>query len=300
MIDTDLSEDLYLKEDQSRLTRCKDFFSELSSDSTTSLPSDIINYLHDKWSVIRSDCGKRMKTIVYDLRYSDYLFGTLFPQLLLSCKNSNHWQEIHGSLLGLNALVLGTDDEMTNSVSTLCLDLIGHVSIPVKEASRNCLITTQKKVSNKHRLVHQIVDLANSITAQAHNDSETTTLTLDGLLGCLVDNYQQFPVLLHPSRISSGNGDDNQKSSMDTVQTIRRCALHPASTVRQKAGQILTMFVMIFLKKSSENNITSGEKHNPAKVPEIVQMITSMWTTSIVIALSIVALHMGSTGVCRR
>lgn len=263
-----LCEDLNLKEDQFRLSRCKEYFAQIAAGTGTWNTEEILIFLYDKWSAIRQECGKQM-TSVPSLVCDD------LSQALCSGCVSTHWQEVHGSVLGLSALLTHADPTthsvLFKTVSSLCIELIGHVSIPVKEAVRQCLITVQKRQPNKYNFVSQLIRIVNNTVRGPNSESEATSLKLDGLLGCLVDNYNLFPELMSQEAALHRSGDVS--TSIDVVTTIRLCALHPASTVRQKAGQILTLFVLSFLKQPVKK---SGFESVAAEPTAVVNVITDM------------------------
>lgn len=265
-MDVLLCEDLNLKEDQTRLTRCTDYFRRIAEEGGTHDTESILHFLYDKWSAIRQECGKQIASV------PSLVSHELSSVLCNTCNTTSHWQDIHGSILGLNALLTNADPEGNNElfreVTDICINFIGHVSIPVKEAVRQCLISAQKRKGNKYELVKHLVTIINTTVREPNHESEAISLKLDGLLGSLVDNYNLFPELMSPESSLHGlQEEQTENTSIDVVATIRLCALHPASTVRQKAGQILTSFVLCCLHRSS---LASGSPTG------VVRIITDM------------------------
>jgi hypothetical protein len=232
------TEDTSLREDKDRLEKCRSFIASLSAADIPGTIPEIWGFLHDRWSEVRSACAKALTKVKG--AYNEYLCA----ELLRSCRESLFWQDVHGSLLGLSAMAAWADGKehrnTLDDISLACLSLIGHLSIPVKDAARNCLTVIQQRVVDRSLLVDKIIDSAHCIVTAPNSDTEANTLTLDGLLGCLVDNYQLYPKLV------PADGDGS------TVQTMKYCALHPASTVRQKAGQVLTLFILTFQHEPSD------------------------------------------------
>lgn len=264
MMESLLCEDPSLKEDQSRLEKCKILFSTLKSSELLPLVPEILVFLNDRWSVIRVECGKQLAKLPG--AFSEDLVAILIG----GCSSSSTWQEIHGSILGLNGLVASAESRkhasLLANISSLCLGFIGNANIPIKEASRSCLISIQRRISDKATLVHQIIGRVDIVVRQSDSDTEANSLILDGLLSCLVDNYQMFPELVRTASSSAG-----AVSSVAIVQTLRCCALHPASTVRQRAGQILTLFLLSFFKDDNENDVGVVDE-----VPQLVLVITEL------------------------
>lgn len=247
---------------QIRLKKCEQFFADMSQDFNAETLSTVIVYLHDTWSVVRNKCSKLLSEKAMLLNHDQLYF--LVKTFSEYCKSSASWQEVHGSLLGFNAVVCGRPQIEGNTyhhIESVCLSLISHVSTPVREASRSCLFNIQKKVNDQHNFVFKLIFLISSILKSNHSASESSTLTLDGILGCLVDSFQEFPTLIIQFDVPflnlidpiSEKGDDVSRINQPTVEfidTIKMCMLHEASSVRQKAGQVLIILLTNLLNGS--------------------------------------------------
>eukprot|EP01034_Spumella_vulgaris_P025993 gene25993-32510_t len=128
---------------------------------------------------------------------------------------------------------------------------------PVRDSSRSCLFNIQKRVNDQHNFVFKLIFLVNSVLKSNNNTStESATLTLDGILGCLIDSFQEFPDLIIqfdvPITLSCNSGgaldgdsphNRINQPTVEFVETIQLCMGHVASSVRQKASQVLTIIL---------------------------------------------------------
>lgn len=251
-------EDPALKEDHTRLVSCRQLLSShlqscIEADDAAPLKmvegmqiQDVITqFLHDTWSAIRVESSKLLLSLSPFISESNR--KELITALIVACRSAATWQEVHGSILGLTALTSTCKNDALLTISGLCLDSIGHSSIPIQDAARNCLLSVQMHVEDKSALVRSILETIQPLVNESMHGSgseQCSTLRLDGLMGCLVDNYQQFPQL---PLLMSASGDDAQEDLLlGVMATIKRCMIHPASTVRQKTCQL----VVIFLSRS--------------------------------------------------
>ena len=302
-------QDATRKEDQARLARCKETLESFPKAGSFQRDyseeiMEIKEFLSDKWSMIRSACAKLLRTSV---ELPEPALASLIDDLCRLCKSESQWQTIHGSLLGIDALIPRANVRVLDKLSMLCLDLIGHVRNPIRDASRTCLVSIQKKMVAKSVLIDLIVSRAKDILSISSSDEdgdrvdkESLVLTLDGMLGCLVDNYQQFPQLLlqlQATRCAANQGNDHNsrryslaqqlESSIKVVNTMKMCMLHSASSVRQKAGQVLTIILLNFLRDKErkkdidkENDTMERSRVKGSAVGEMPDTVAAISTTT--------------------
>lgn len=284
-------EDSALKEDHTRLESCRQLLSShlqrcIEADDAASfqaveglqIQDVIVQFLHDTWSAIRVESSKLLLSLGPFISESTRI--ELIAALIDACSSAGTWQEVHGSILGLTALSSTCNHDVLLFISVLCLDFIGHSSIPIQDAARNCLLSVQMHVEDKSLLVRSILDtiqllLNESMQHGSSGSEQCSTLRLDGLMGCLVDNYQQFPQL--PLLISAASDDDDDDAQGDLLclgimATIKRCMIHPASTVRQKACQL----VGIFLSRPVTADVEGAEEEQDGVFSIIVHFLVGL------------------------
>ena len=111
---------------------------------------DCILWLQDSWSEIRKDCAKWMRLSIACISHTAEIL--LFDSLLDCIKsgtNTNSWQAVHGSLLGLTELIKEGGENKSDIVQILCLGLVGSSLAPVREAATACIskLVTSKQIS---------------------------------------------------------------------------------------------------------------------------------------------------------
>lgn len=261
---------------QEVLTECQTFFQSLDCNSNDDHVVDRITaYLHDTWSVVRNECYKRLcKTLAL---LSGSVHRHLYHSLMSSCSNKSSWQQIHGSLLGLDALSDCLDPDCLEQIELICLDLIGHVNYPVRDACKSCLLRIQLKLNRRQEFICKLVRLikkmlVNSELSDRMSENEAS-LSLDCMLGFLVDNYEELTpdLILHMNDEGStaGRGSINRVRSYSTIthtldstsahaggegsvgffETMKLCMMHSASTVRQRAGQVLSTIMLAIVRE---------------------------------------------------
>jgi len=115
-----LDEDSALKEDQTRLMTCRLLLSShlqrcingvMSLESDEGLQvQDVTQYLHDTWSVIRVECSKLLLSL--SPLMSESTQKEMIAALIVACRSAATWQEVHGSILGLTALLSSCKHDM--------------------------------------------------------------------------------------------------------------------------------------------------------------------------------------------
>jgi hypothetical protein len=241
-----------VKEDHKlRLERCKAFFEkglisieksdphEVNTELLQLWTSDVILYLFDLWSAIRLECSKQLLNISSQLPYqlSKQLFQQLLENLTL-CVSPNPmktWQEIHGTLLGIRALFLVIEHSELDLVGAKCLLLIGHLSIPVREGASDCLTQVCLQGTDKSKTIQQILlCITSSIYNRDAQSDEVIAVKLDGCLSCLAR------MISHSHDCLDAYAHSNWQTF---ISTMKSCIEHPASSVRQKAGQVITLML---------------------------------------------------------
>ena len=271
-VDALIVEDSALKDDHTRLVYCRQLLSSHlqrcieATDDAASLQTveglqiqDVIaQFLHDTWSAIRVESSKLLLSLSPFI--SESTRKELIAALIDASRSAATWQEMHGSILGLTALTSTCEYDVLQIISGLCLDFIGHSSIPIQDAARSCLLSVQMHVEDKSALVRSILE-----SMHGPGSEQCSTLRQDGLMGCLVDSYQQFPQL--PLLMSAAPGCDTQGDLLlGIMATIKQCMIHPASTVRQKACQL----VVIFLSRTVAANVEGAADWEKDRVFRVI------------------------------
>lgn len=279
-VDALIVEDSALKDDHTRLVYCRQLLSSHlqrcieATDDAASLQTveglqiqDVIaQFLHDTWSAIRVQSSKLLLSLSPFI--SESTRKELIAALIDASRSAATWQEVHGSILGLTALISTCEYDVLLIISGLCLDFIGHSSIPIQDAARSCLLSVQMHVEDKSALVRSILENIQPLVNESMHgpgSEQCSTLRLDGLMGCLVDSYQQFPQL--PLLMSAASGCDAQGDLLlGIMDTTKQCMIHPASTVRQKACQLL----VIFLSRTVAANVEGAAEWEQDRVFRVI------------------------------
>jgi hypothetical protein len=279
-VDALIVEDSALKDDHTRLVSCRQLLSSHlqrcieATDDAASLQTveglqiqDVIaQFLHDTWSAIRIESSKLLLSLSPFI--SESTRKELIAALIDASRSAATWQEVHGSILGLTALTSTCEYDVLLIISDLCLDFIGHSSIPIQDAARSCLLSVQMHVENKSALVRSILEnILPLLNESMHGpgSEQCSTLRLDGLMGCLVDNYQQFPQL--PLLMSAVSDCDSQGDLLLGIMAIlKQCMIHAASTVRQKACQL----VVIFLSRTVADDVEGAAEWEQDRVFRVI------------------------------
>ena len=124
-------------------TKRRDHYRQIMSDDMSECNEqkirNILVWSQDAWSEIRKDCASwiKCKIILFPPEAVKLLFNAFVDCIRSS---DHHWQAIHGSLLGINQMILASIDNLeSDTVRTLCLSLVGSNLSPVREAATACI-----------------------------------------------------------------------------------------------------------------------------------------------------------------
>lgn len=265
---------------QSRLEECKAFFQQhltntitsSSSSSHQELITSIQCFLFDRWSVIRFQCYKSLVKLVPSLAMETR--KSLLHLLQQDFRERNRpWQELHGCLLGYDAVIseVYADEDLMHCLILDGLEVIGHIRNPIRDAAKDCIVKIGSYPIYRQPIVSQILELIRqlAITSSSNGmENEGNTLKIDGLLNVIVDLVPTMKEEITASSSSSSSTtiptqqDSKTFYSLESLSlTMKQCFFHPASTVRQKAGNIITSMLKLLLTPSS-----------PAMNPQITEI----------------------------
>ncbi len=249
---------------QLRLQQSHLFFQSFVEETSSDLNEDqVLLYLHDYWSVIRNNTAKFLKTKL------DLLSREKTEKILQRLNDavedpSGSWQSLHGSILGWISLIPVISQDRLDLLTDICLQNIGHMRNPIRDVCKDALVKIFQQSKAQQKFINNVMNLIKDILQKETNESsinEVSTLKVDGLLSCLAEIVPLLDVryfdLLQPSTPSSVFITLNQNFSFqDFVGSLRLCMLHPASTVRQKAGSIVSKVLAALM----HNQLKSGDK----------------------------------------
>jgi hypothetical protein len=264
------------EEHRKRLDLANSFFqnaletSEYSSkDTGKEFELKVVSYFHDYWSVIRNNTVKFLSKILTKLRKDQIdFFLTEFHKSFTDENRS--WQDIHGSLQGFTAVIPVLDEPEIDKISHLCFKNIGHVRNPIRDTCKDCLVKICNKSKSAKTILIQILRIIKENSSSHLVENEYDTLRLDGLLHCisevipLLDKvlFQSYNTLFSPFNSPHRNllqttPEEPNLSLKEFLNIIKSSMLHNASTVRQKAGTIISKLFHSFLMKKSTKNSSS-------------------------------------------
>eukprot|EP00981_Chlorochromonas_danica_P013842 scaffold6925_cov248-Ochromonas_danica.AAC.4 len=229
----------------------------IENDDDKQWVTDVIAYLYDFWSAIRMECARQLKDHFSSIPI--HLRVELSHQLIQSLSNrdpSRPWQELHGTLEGLKICLPLLSSEDMDTVAESGLTLMGHISIPLREVASDTLSRLFPLQKDKKEYINRILSRIHTMISDSYRyQEEDVTLALDGHLSCLSSIFS----IAHRSTISSSSSshpsyhhhhqhddDDSQYyTDWDNLSIIvKKCFNHPASSVRQKAGQIISVLLI--------------------------------------------------------
>eukprot|EP01040_Poterioochromonas_malhamensis_P002929 gene2929-3116_t len=233
---------------QLRLQQSHLFFQSVVDETSSDLNEDqVLLYLHDYWSVIRNNTAKFLKSKLNLL--SKEKTEKILQRLNDAVEDpSGSWQSLHGSILGWISLIPVISQDRLDLLTDICLKNIGHMRNPIRDVCKDALVKIFQQSKAQQKFVNNVMNLIKDTLQEETNESninEISTLKVDGLLSCLAEFVPLLDVryfdLHQPSTPSSVFITLNQNFSFqDFVGSLRLCMLHPASTVRQKAGSIVS------------------------------------------------------------
>jgi hypothetical protein len=271
----------------------------------------VLTYLFDRWSVIRVHCARSLSTLLSGLLPPPPRPLPPFVTLLIESLHSEvqqHtrcWQELHGCLLGYTSLVdtIVTAGGLESSIQFIietCLHIMSHVRIPIRDSAKDCLVQISRHDLYRKVIGCRILSIIDNLRVHDEYDkdrdneihmpceaSESETLTIDGLLGTLADMMPLLKDDISLDRLpppsaslpssSSWECGSSEWSLQRMSATIRHSMRHPASTVRQKAGAILSSLI-----KSLLAEIFSGDEIATADaVSRVYYLCDSVLMTSL-------------------
>lgn len=123
-------------------TKRREYYRQISVSSTefnVLLVPTVLLWLQDSWSEIRKDCARWIRCRLGDISPEA---ERLLLSTLVDCirSDTNPWQAIHGSLLGITEMIQQSSEvTVCDVVRTLCLSLVGSNLAPVREAATACV-----------------------------------------------------------------------------------------------------------------------------------------------------------------
>lgn len=256
----------------------KEIYIELINNNSTSIElsnDDIESSLFDTWSEVRYDSFKSLKRIQEQVSTQQLLLlgRNLLQKIDIDEGICNHpWQTIHGSILGLKAicyfLIRCNKDEREsfhNDVIKSCLSIVIHDMLPIREATRECIIEYLKVISSYSDNYLNYCDFTMSIlnNLKTLSKADECASSFDGLLGCLVDIIQHSKYGLQICNYFDDKEYDNTESDLTFLHNqnlFLRCTIicfnHEASTVRQRAASVLLSLYKLQCKDNIELQIT--------------------------------------------
>jgi hypothetical protein len=301
--------------------------------------NDIINSLHDPWSEIRNDSSKALTKLCINISFGYVLKMTY---ILLNCLSNAtvSWQALHGSIQGLKSLsILLTNSELyklnndnliidnnneqenseiydtlTKNILSSCLNAMKHTVLPVREASRICIISylgsncNLKKISICNFVSNLFISVTELVTSDIKLNTEISANTLHGMIGIIIDliencnSSEEFyffiPICSNTTTTTTSNSAlliDNNNNNNNTnsylLNLIFNCLIHNSSTVRQRTGQLLSSLYNSFHKSISNinNNIIEKTKEmsdlyklHSNCIDEILNLLTSSILNNII------------------
>jgi len=238
--------------------------------------------LHDMWSEIRNDSSKSLKRLQQYISINTLL--KLGHNLLLKINDSSiQWQTLHGSILGLKSICNFlirldsiTRDKFHNDVIKSCLSIVIHDMLPIREASRDCIVEYLNIERSYIKYCDFTYSVLNSISKLKQQVGSASTF--DGLLGCLVDIIQRSNNGLQVCSYFDDKKLDNDTSSLTTSSSssssssssfihnenlLFKCTIacfnHDASTVRQRAASVLLSLYKLKNNNDDNNNDNNNE-----------------------------------------
>jgi hypothetical protein len=263
------------EEHQKRLDEANSFFQSVLSKidqqlGFDSFQSQVLTYLFDYWSVIRGSTFKFLckisKTLPNECRVT--LYDTFYDN---SNRSGRPWQVVHGAMLGLMALVDLLDNQEIESLTARSFQLIGHVSNPIRDTCRDIMVRLCQRSDNKAYYISNLLRQINTLVTSDNvtnniSTAEEDTLKLDGILSALSelipslnndfffnsDDSLEEPAPFLDTQLSQSFDSDRDKDKTSFslgkfTYIMSMCMLHDASTVRQKAGSIVTKVFHLFL-----------------------------------------------------
>lgn len=233
-----------------RFERCKQFFVEVSgrtgsgagSSAAELFVKELMAFLFDTWSAIRIECSKQLARILSSLPKEVLVGLTALLVEAVAKPEAHSWQELHGTVEGIKAILPLMDHNQLDAVVEGCLGLIGHVSIPVRESSSDALSALYSLQADKNGFMQRIMLRIDGLICDKDRDhDEAATLTLDGCLSSVANIFTQ----MHKQTAS----DDVNWTQLADI--IKKCFYHPASSVRQKAGQVISLLLTNLRPNSS-------------------------------------------------
>jgi hypothetical protein len=120
----------------------RDYYRQISvlpTEFDVLLVPTVLLWLQDSWSEIRKDCAKWIRCRLSDISPAaeKLLLSTLVD--CIRC-DTNPWQAVHGSLLGITEIIQQSSEvNVCDVVRTLCLSLVGSNLAPVRDAATACV-----------------------------------------------------------------------------------------------------------------------------------------------------------------
>lgn len=248
----------------------KNRYVEWINNSTELSSDDIESSLHDTWSEVRYDSFKSLKKAQENMSTQQLLLLGRNLLIKINIDGSSHsWQTIHGSILGLNAIcyfLIRCDqnerDTFHNDVIKSCLTIVTHDMLPIREATRECIIEYLKVLASYSSHYQKYCDFTMSVLNTLKSLSmlkfldERCASSFDGLLGCLVDiiQHSKYGLQIYNYFDDKEYDDTSDLIFLHNQNLFLKCTItcfnHEASTVRQRAASVL---LSLYKLKSDDN-----------------------------------------------
>lgn len=254
--------------DSERRAKIRDFFANINehlqndpSESKLAVLQSIKESLFDIWSEIRNDSFKGILQISESL--PNNLISSLLNDLLECNLNTDSWQTIHGSVLGILALknkVIQSGNRIYDA-RDICLSFLSHQRQPIRDAATRCLCAFETKYLGDNFINIVLHSILKNALADIESKQEFYALELDGKLSYIKDIVLAEPDLLVSIHVR-GEYDisvSDDHATLFLFQVLDLCMSHNSSIVRQKAcSVVLSILPLISQDKGQEAEVQNG------------------------------------------
>jgi hypothetical protein len=263
------------EEDTIRRRWFERYFEEILTDQSTEqkidereeLVTNLITSLHDPWSEIRKSTFKALKRLIQSL--SSNTVSKLFAIFLSADSHTSSWQELHGNLLGLRALLprLSSDHEL-EQIQQKLLHSLSHPNLPLREVAGSTLLDLIKQ-SPSHLGSRPLHFVLREIEPRARSDveqrSEFHSNFLFASLGLVSDLLR----------------DSSSEVTLDFSESYLRvlglCLAHTSTTVRTQATlTVRALYDQLCPLFSLEDGGTEGPVSCQSLPPSLVGCLSAV------------------------
>jgi hypothetical protein len=212
--------------------------------STVAIIAKLVHQgLNDVWSEIRKDTAKNLKSFLNTVpeQFCDALVSRL-----VNVDSADHWQHVHGSLLGLISLEewikSPSATKHLDKIRHLCVANLSHTVMLVRESAQQCFTSFFFSTADVAFLEQSISSMART---DLMNQSEEHCFSIQSCLGCLqstlLSHTESFLcAILDGVDESPVEGARSPRGDTRMLQIIDQCMCHLSSIVRLSAGTLLS------------------------------------------------------------